>query len=162
MMKNYQFTFLVLLSASLFIFTGCDNDDDDVQAKTRTELLTVNPWRLTTFTVEPGRDINGDGVPDTNLFAFLPPCTQDDLTVFRTNNTYTEEEGPTKCDASHPDVIVNGTWAFSADESRLTMDPSNDDPLTVNIVELSATTLRTTSTFTDSATTYTYTSVYVH
>jgi hypothetical protein len=52
-------------------------------------------------------------------------CEKDDQTVFKTNNTYEVNEGPTKCSPSDPQVYDNGTWAFRDNETKLVLDGSD-------------------------------------
>jgi len=162
-MKNYL---LLLALASSAVLTSCGDDkDDDVKPKTKTELITAGSWKATALTISPAVDFNGDGTPDSDLFQFSQACEKDDITNFKTDKTYTEEEGATKCNSSDPQVYTNGTWAFSGDETKITLTPNgSSNPETFTISELSANTLKYTQTVTDSSssTTYTITGTFSH
>ena len=159
-MKNYLLLLEVASSVSL---SSCGNDDDEV-VKSKTELLTSSGWKTTALTINPGFDFDGDGVKETDLMAGQDACNTDDITVYKTDKTYTEEEGATKCDPTDQQVYGTGTWTFNSDETVLstTASGSGNTPTNYTITELSESTMKFTTTFTDSATTYTVNGTLTH
>lgn len=160
-MKNYLLLLAVAASVSL---ASCGNDDDDVVAKSKTELLTSSGWKATSLTINPAFDFDGDGVKETDLLAGEAACNTDDITVYKTDKTYTDEEGASKCDPSDPQVYGNGTWTFNGDESVLSTTPAGTGVSTTNytITELSESTMKLTTTFKDSTVTYTVNGTFTH
>src|SRR5687768_14488214 len=150
-MKNYLLLLAVAASVSL---SSCGNDDDEV-VKSKTELLTSSGWKTTALTINPGFDFNGDGVNETDLMAGQDACNTDDITVYKTDKTYTEEEGATKCDPTDQQVYGNGTWTFNGDETVLSTTAAGSGNTATNytITELTESTLKLTTIFTDSAST---------
>ncbi|MFC5271066.1 DUF5004 domain-containing protein [Adhaeribacter terreus] len=159
-MKNYL---RLLTVACVFIFTACDNDDEDVNPN-RTQLLTSGSWKITSSTVNPALDFNGDGTIETDLTQFIKACTLDDITIYRSDKTYSEEEGATKCDPADPQVFRSGTWALGNNDTELTTTASNTSSATTyKITEISSNTLVLSQSVADSTgTTYTFTSTYKH
>lgn len=112
---------LKALAAALGIFalaltTGCKKDDD-VQPD-KIAMLTSGSWKLTAMTVNPAIDWFGE--PTTNVFAKMPTCLKDDLTIFKSNGTITYDEGPSKCDPSDPQTST-GTWKVNDKQTILTV-----------------------------------------
>ena len=160
-MKNYLLLLAVAASVSL---TSCDKDDDTVTTKSKTELLTAGAWKGASLTVNPAIDWDGDGTKETDLTQFVDACSLDDLTIFKADKTYTEEEGASKCTSTDPQVIATGTWAFNGDESAVLLTETGSTTAeTYNIAELTANSLKYTESFTDTANvTYTFTSSFTH
>ncbi len=50
------------------------------------------------------------------------------------------DEGPTKCDPNDPQTYNDGTWVLSADNKSLTIDYPDEDPISLTIGTLNATT----------------------
>jgi hypothetical protein len=70
-----------------------------------------------------------DAQTQINLFAaILQQFITGTITV-KSDNTYTDTLGGT------PD---SGTWSLSADEKKLTIDSSTEDPVTMDVLELSS------------------------
>lgn len=163
-MKNYL---LLLAVAATVGFTSCGKDDDEASktpAKSKTELLTKAGWKTTAITVNPGFDFDNDGTPETDLFTGTDPCDADDITVYKADKTYTEEEGATKCDPTDDQVYGQGTWAFTANEAGLMQVASDSSTMsTFNIAELTENTLKLTESFQGAGgTTYTLTITQTH
>jgi hypothetical protein len=160
-MKNYL---LLLAVAATVGFTSCGKDDDETTpAKSKTELISSGGWKLASLTISPAIDLNGDGTPDSDLTPFVSACNKDDVTNFKSDKTYTMDEGASKCNAADPQVFENGTWSFSSDESKITLTPTGSpDSDTYTITELTESTLKYTETQSDSSGNYTFTATWTH
>ena len=61
-----------------------------------------------------------DTVPTIDLFATLPTCKKDNVWHFdATNNTFTLDEGATKCDVADPQTKDQGTITEQNNGSQL-------------------------------------------
>ncbi len=151
----------ILLFASIFIIVvvSCQKDkdkDDDNTTKTKTELLTTGTWKYTAAIINPAYDYYGDGIAATNLFSIMKDCEKDDFEVYKTNGTWEYNEGPTKCDASYPQVF-SLPWSFADNETKLLLGGDEH-----TILELNATTLKLRYTFDDAGVIYTEEDTYTH
>lgn len=151
---------LVCLLATT-LFNGCKKDEEPTTTPTpsskKATLIDKN-WKLTAYTSNPGYDM-GSG-PMTNLIGYIPPCELNDITVYTTSNTYTIDEGATKCSAGNPQTKESGTWAFNSGETTLTRTPSVGVAKEYPIVTLNETTLSLTESLTTGGTTYVFTKTY--
>jgi hypothetical protein len=111
-MKNLLFSTLAL--TFLFIFTGCKKEVD--QPKTKTDFLTQKAWVIQAFEEKIGTAAWVDEFPTFDA------CSKDDQYVFRANNTYEINEGPTKCDPTDPQIFETGNWTFENNETILSLD----------------------------------------
>jgi len=136
-------TLILILAAGFAAFTACEKDNDS-EPKSKTSLLTSDSWKMTTATVDPAIDWDGFGTMVTNIFSQMPACSKDDIITFKSNGTYVNEEGPSKCDPSDPDVIDTGTWTFNSDESKIVINDGEGSTMDANIVELTKTTMKIT------------------
>ena len=149
-MRNYL---LMLMAASAFIFTSCNNDEDEPKP-TRTELLTNKNWKIS------AQSETSNGSAPTDTYANISSCNKDDLFIFGTDGKFTWDEGATKCDPSDPQTVETGTWAFTNEESKIVLTFVGDTD-EFEVQELTATQLviKETSTFqgvtTITTTTYT-------
>ena len=120
----------------MIFMSSCSKDEDSPEevAKTTTEYLTAGNWKTTAMTISPG--LNFGGVEITDFYAQFEACEKDDLTKFNTDGTITDDEGATKCDPNDPQTTNDGTWVLSADNSSVTIGYPDEDPITMNIVQL--------------------------
>ncbi len=123
----------LLVIATLFLFTACQKDKSE---SARMDLITTGTWKLIALTSQPGNDIDGDGIIDTDVFAFYDVCEKDNFYVFKRNGEYEVNEGASKCDASDPQVYTSH-WQFSKNETEIILDGD-----TGKIEELTSSTLR--------------------
>jgi hypothetical protein len=126
---------IFLFLGTMAVLSGCKKSNDSpATTSSRTALLTAKSWRLTAATFT----LNGIPVPSSNFF---PDCSKDDLLKFNADKTLIKDESTVKCNASDPQTQA-GTWAFSSDESKLTIAVPNS-PLNgeADIKELTATSL---------------------
>tara|TARA_B110000967_G_C18602708_1_gene420057 strand:- start:130 stop:603 length:474 start_codon:yes stop_codon:yes gene_type:complete len=151
---------LFALAGSFLAFQGCKEDEGTTippaTIVTKTELLTLSPWILSGFTVNPGID-DGDGNIITDFYAESDACDNDDEEVFKADGTGSYNEGATKCDPNDEQELGTFMWSFNAGETILTTD---GEPLILS--ELTASRMVQTETYTEDDETYTYTYTYTH
>ncbi|MGE7776861.1 lipocalin family protein [Chitinophaga sp. NPDC101104] len=103
-----------------------------------TQMLVGTKWRLTAQTINPAVDVTGDGVPDSDMFAFMPECAKDDYVIFSTGGVYQLFEGQKKCSDAQE---APGTWVlFNNDKSLRVTD--EDGSFEAEILSISATELK--------------------
>lgn len=145
-MKKHFYLFAVIMLSMAVSFTSCndDDDDDDNGNGGGTSALTSGTWSMTGLTISPPVNINGVEISD--FFPTLPACVKDDIISFLADGTLSTDEGPTKCDPNDPQTTT-GTWSY--DGSTLTINDPDGDLQTINVSELTNSTLRGTYTMTD-------------
>jgi hypothetical protein len=127
MLKKMLFTAFVALLA----FTSCKKDSDN-----NFTLLTTGKWKIIAET-ENGKDI----------FSSNPNCEKDNLLIFETSGTLNYDEGATKCKASDPQTEIAGTWALSgSDQKKLVLTETSSSAVTIDIIELSSSSMKWQST----------------
>jgi hypothetical protein len=118
---------------------SCKKKNDQ---KSKMTLLTQKPWVYAKFEEKINTGVWTDDYPN------WLSCEKDDQIIFRTNNTYEENEGATKCDPSDPQIISSGAWAFTNNETKITVN------VEVTIDQLDENTLIVSSSEVYSGTTY--------
>lgn len=122
-MKSITFGKTALFSLamlSLVFSTSCQKDKDDGPGTPDVAEMISGTWQMTALTVDPAIDWFGTGTQVHNIYAQLPTCVKDDLTVFNKNGTVSFDEGPTKCFPEDPQT-TGGTWALSVDQKVLSV-----------------------------------------
>lgn len=119
----------LLLIASVVLLSSCGGDDP--KPKTKTEIISAQPWKLTRIKVTVG-STSQEGDPEA--------CTADDVHTFEADGDYRFDEGATKCDPDDPQSS-NGKWEFNTDETVIRITQGG---LTFNqtILEFSETKMR--------------------
>lgn len=145
-MKKQIFILSAVILSVVMVFSSCKKDEDD--AKSKKDILVAKTWQITAITINPGMDL-GDGTIITDLFAFMDDCAKDDFMTFKTDGSYTTDEGASKCDEADPQTS-QGTWAINADETQMTID---GEPATIK--EMTENKLIVTTTDTEEGVTYT-------
>ena len=149
---------LLLMITGITTTLSCKKDKDDSSAvKTKTELLTRGSWKRTALISNPAYDWNGNGVFDTNNLNTMFPCEKDNFETYQTNGMVVTNEGATKCNSSDPQTW-SVTWSFGDNETKLIWD-GND---VYTLLELTETTLKFQSTFTENGVSYTQVETYGH
>lgn len=143
-LKLLPFLFLVLFTAN-----SCKKKNDQ---KSKTQLITERDWRMSEL-----REKTSPATTWDNLLAGARACDLDDRYVFKINNSYENNEGPTKCNSSDPQVIDTGTWALIDSETKFSLDGEN-----FTILELTNDKLSLQYIETIGGTTYTLEIVFVH
>ena len=161
-----RITKTLFLLAFLGIAFSCSKSSSSTPTpKTNTELLagtSSKSWKSTSAIA-----VNGTAQLDLfTLPTFSKPCILDNLLVIKTNNTYELHEGATKCSATDPDLMLTSNWSLSADGKTFHVDKFifagvEKDNLDFTIVELTDTSLKTTTNLTISGTAYVVTLTFV-
>lgn len=95
---------------------SCSKDE-----KTTIEILNAHPWKLSAAVISPGITNPANGSVITDLLALAGSCLSDNVFSFTLDSKYVEDEGPTKCDPSDPQ-LTTGTITWSADNKTFTVD----------------------------------------
>jgi len=126
-MKKSLILFL-LLASSLFI-SSCKDDEPAQTPKTRTQLLSASPWKLSAAAINPGLNIGGTII--TDFYSQIDACKKDDLVKYESNKTGVYDDGATKCEASDPQSIPF-IWTFDLSETKITENGESFDILQLN------------------------------
>ncbi len=145
MKKLTLYLMIVLFGLSLF---SCKKAE-----KSAKENI-IGKWMVTARIVSPA--MNGI----TDVFSSSDACGKDDLTIFNSDGTVTNDEGAVKCNAFNPQTSSGGTWVLSADEKTVTITQTGQS-MVGTIVTLTSTSLVVKTTLVESGVTYTYTITFV-
>lgn len=107
-MKRLTLTLSIYL-ITVTILVSCKKNST---GKSKTELLTQAEWKLT------GIDRKFQNNPWESILQVYLPCETDNIRRYKTDGTYETDEGPTKCDATYPQVIF-GNWKFIENETKI-------------------------------------------
>jgi hypothetical protein len=113
-MKKYV---LSIGLAIILIMPSCKED------QTTTELLTDGSWNIKTLTINPSVTING--VVITDYYNQLYDYDKDNILTFKTDGTYTSDEGALKEFPSDPQT-KQGSWLLSNTEDKITVYVDQD------------------------------------
>ena len=102
--------------ALLLCIISCRKDREELL--NRESLITQGAWQIESLEVDPAIDWFGSQV--TNVYAQMPLCLRDNITIFKNNGITNYDEGPSKCDLNEPQT-TNGTWAFNTDQTILSL-----------------------------------------
>jgi hypothetical protein len=106
---------------------------------TRLTLLTDKNWIITAATISPGVNIGGTII--TDFYGQYQPCDKDDFIRFERPSVFKSDEGATKCNMTSPQTTT-GTWVFNSDQTIVTVTEQGGAPVSINILELTDSTLR--------------------
>jgi hypothetical protein len=81
---------------------------------------------LSTYTMDPAADLNGDGKPDADLLAFMRPCDRDNTIVFEKGGKLTGDNGALRCDDDVAQSGTAGTWTYDEPSKRLRITSATD------------------------------------
>ena len=105
--------FLVLIiMTTLFSCKKDEGTTTNPTTKTKTQYLTQKSWRDSIVLSR----------PDTNqawTTVNFMPCRLDDITNFKTDFSWSYENGATKCNTTDPQIWETGTWSFTTNETHL-------------------------------------------
>jgi Lipocalin-like domain len=123
---------IMALLAILLPGAACKKDD----VKPSAQDLISRSWILTDLLAT----LNGitESVYDDEFDA----CDQDNLYNFTSDGKFTVTENTIKCDPAGPQPLTSGTWVLLENSTKITIDPIDEDPLTLNIEELTSTSFK--------------------
>ena len=133
---------ILALSAATLLATACSKDKENTpQPKTTEQLLSANVWHMTALTANPGLQ-TGTGTTVTDIYPFVPGCTQDDTHQFVAGGQFKSDEGVSKCDPSDAQTVT-GTWSFvkTGNDNGVNI-LLNGNQLRFKVLEVSATQLK--------------------
>lgn len=143
---------LFSVSALMIIVLSCSKDSE--QAPTRAQLLTRN-WKQTDLLA------SQSGLPAVSVFdMFFEACDKDNIWQFKSDGTFIVVEGATKCNSTDPDTVTTGTWQLIENDTKIILDDASEPAQTLNIVELTSSSLRLTGTETINGAAVTATAVF--
>jgi len=114
-MQKITLKTLLLFTIVSTLFFACKKKNDQ---KSKTELLTQKEWFVSKYEQKTN---NGSWVDE---FPTWDACSKDDKYIFKTNNTLEVNEGATKCSPTDPQIIETIAWAFTDNETRITINGS--------------------------------------
>lgn len=114
-MQKITLKTLLLFTVVSTLFFACKKKNDQ---KSKTELLTQKEWFVSKYEEKTN---NGSWVDE---FPTWDACSKDDKYIFKTNNTLEVNEGATKCSPTDPQIIETIAWAFTDNETRITINGS--------------------------------------
>lgn len=121
-------------SVSVLFFIGFSSCKKDSTPKSKTDLLTQSSWQITKRETKTG----------AGAWVAVPPslpCSMDDYRTFRTNLSWDDNEGATKCSPSDPQISNTGSWSFLFNESQLYLSDVSGASSIFNIEQLDENTL---------------------
>jgi hypothetical protein len=154
--KNQLASLLILIAATLTAIS-CKKADVKSKQKTKTELITEGTWKKTGLTSNPAYDWYGDGDYATDILSIMDVCELDDFDTYRSDGTGDTNPGPMRCNQSDPQAWPF-TWALTDNETKLVFNGVNK----LNLVELTETTLKFSTTFEENGITYIQVETYSH
>lgn len=115
---------LPLLLMTFIIVVGCGKDP----VLTKSDLL-AKAWKYQSFKASAG-------ALTIDVLSQLKPCELDNIYRFKSDKTFTLEEGTTKCNPADPQIQESGSWRFNAAETKLYLGTDS-----VDVIELTGSTL---------------------
>jgi hypothetical protein len=100
---------LLLLVSLILCFLSCKKETTNLQSAT--QLLTRQAW------------IRSSGIWNPNNSGWIdfspPPCLTDNIITYYSDLTIINDEGPTKCNSTDPQIAATGTWSLYANDTKL-------------------------------------------
>ena len=149
----------IVTAALLFLLMNCKKSDSTpATTSAKTDLLTKQDWVTTKFQ---HKAVSASTWTDD--FGSFKTCQKDDRVVFRVNNTVENNEGPTKCTASDPQIKGTGSWNFAENENVLVIKNAAGVQSSYGTISiLSATALEFSFTIVDQGVTYQFVEAFAH
>lgn len=111
---------LLVSGLALTLMFSCNKKVDNPEpAKTKTQLLTAQTWKIQTVEARTYVGADPGSAPYINITSQVPACNLDNLTIFLAAGTYELNEGASKCATANPQIVSAGTWAFANSETRI-------------------------------------------
>ena len=126
---NKSFSFLLFTGLLLFSYS-CRKSS----TKSTKELLTISGWKYANFE----RRVVVDRVPSAwiSSMASWDSCIKDNITLFKSDGSYEENEGPTKCGVVFPNVFGTGNWSLMSNDTQLKLTISHIGMLVSNYYDI--------------------------
>lgn len=124
-MKKLQ---IVIITSLLIFILACKKDNKN----SNMDIITNGSWVISSMTLDPPFDIDGDGTVDSDAYQTYDACEKDDYYTFRNNYRLEINSGSQKCDASDPQVY-SVDWQFTDNDKGIMIDGEN-----ATIVELTS------------------------
>src|SRR4030095_5049757 len=96
MKPSIQQIVFLLLTAGAGTLSSCNKDDnyDNNNPKSKTELLTAGSWKRTALTSNPAYGWNANGTSSTDVLSIMFACEKDNFDTYKTNGVMETDEGP--------------------------------------------------------------------
>jgi hypothetical protein len=134
--NSFQLRSFILVLITGLILVTCKKDDKETNnlvgtwtTGTATYTATVGDKTLTQYYVDVMGMTPQEAALAVTLFSALLQQSLAGTITINANNTYTSTLGG---------VSESGTWSLSADGKKLTIDPSTDDPVTLDVTVLTS------------------------
>ncbi len=144
-MKNILFIATIV---GVQLMSGCKKEDKinppntvGGNSVTREKLLDKS-WKLVAKTVDPAKSPGFFKDKVTDWYAQLEACEKDNVKSYKGDGSMMFDEGATKCKTDDAQSVA-GTWLFNSDNSTITEKKGSAEK-SMTVVEVSATTLKTT------------------
>ena len=124
---------LALLAAGSL--SACKKDKE-AAPKTKSEQLVNKRWKMSALTGT--LTVNGK-TQTIDAFGQVDACNKDDFTTYKTDKTYVDDAGATKC-TTEPQTDT-GKWDVNSDQTKLFQTDSQQNNFTFDLVEVSDTKL---------------------
>lgn len=151
---------MILALLAVVVIVGCSKNNSSTTPpapSANTILLTQKDWLRTKYEYKQASATTWiDGTSS------IPACKMDDHVVFRTDGTYEDNEGATRCSAGDPFIVESGTWKFAQNETMVILTPAGSTSKDAFVEILTGTTLVFTSTASVSGTLYNRRESYGH
>ena len=163
---TYACIALAVVGTSL-VFTNCKKKSSSTTTETptptpvpltNTQKLCDKNFKVTAITVNPGLFDGNATITDVYASSLYASCYKDNISNFKTNGTYTEDEGTVVCSGNAQTTA--GTWLWNTNETILTVT-TGTDVSSMTIITNDGTTLKGTETTNISGTNYVFTYTYV-
>ncbi len=106
-----------LAGLTAFALSACNSTTDSADSEpTKAKALVGKDWHLVAYRYEPGLNISGETITDN--FVLLSPCVTDGKARYSADNTFLDDEGPSKCEADNHQTN-SGKWSFNQNQTAL-------------------------------------------
>lgn len=127
----------LLLVASSFLFTGCNDDEEDYDSEKASiedqkigwEKIQGKVWKIELSYTSMDVDFDGDGKTDRDFFKTWSECEKDDIWIFNADGTFSINESDIACSGNT--VYKNkteGTWEIEHGGYAIFMLGGNSKP----------------------------------
>ncbi|WP_336518585.1 lipocalin family protein [Pollutibacter soli] len=136
-MKKFNLKTRALIPALVLIVTlgSCSKDKNPDQDKPKTKKdLIVRAWIQTDLIASVG------GLSQSVFDDEIEACAQDNIFTLNSDGTFVLTENTVKCSAN--DIVTTGTWQLVENDTKVIIDPADEDPQTLTIEELTETSFK--------------------